>query len=159
MKEAERDLLRHTLATLAYRAGKVLRDAPPGFSTFRAAPDTRTPGEILAHMCDLLDWAVSLARGTQVWRNSQPETWEQDAARFHAALAAFDEALAGEAALGCSCAQLFQGPVADALTHTGQIALLRRMAGTPVRGENYYAADIFAGSVGPEQARPRREFD
>ena len=157
--EAQKQLLRHTLATLAYRGGKTLRGAPEGFSRFRASETTRTPDQVLAHIGDLLDWALSISQGKQEWRNSQPQSWEQDSQRFFAALAAFDAYLASGEPLGAPVEKLFQGPIADALTHVGQIALLRRMANAPVRAENYFRAEIVAGRVGPDQAAPRREFD
>ena len=153
-----RALLRHTVATLAYRAAKAVRGAPESFASHRAGPSTRAPAEILAHMGDLLDWALSMARGQQAWHVSAPLPWEAEVARFHAALAALDRQLAAPEPLGCSAERLFQGPIADALTHVGQIAMLRRLAGTPVRGENYARADIAAGRVGPDQAAPRAEF-
>jgi hypothetical protein len=124
-----REMLRHTLATLAYRGGKALRGAPPGFDTFRAGPGSRAAGEILAHVCDLLDWALLLADGRQAWSDSGLSSWEQGSQRFFEALRRFDERLASDAPLACTPEALFQGPVADALTHVGQIALLRRMAG------------------------------
>jgi hypothetical protein len=151
--------LRHTVATLAYRGGKVLRGVPPEFAGFRAGETTRTPAQILAHLGDLLDWALSLAEGRQAWHDSPPLDWEQGATRFFAALQAFDQRLSAGAPLACSAEGLFQGPIADALTHVGQIALLRRLAGCPVRGENYLAAEITAGRVGPDQASPKREFE
>jgi hypothetical protein len=159
MSDEARTLLRHTVATLAYRGGKVVREAPEGFAGFRAAPGTRTPAQILAHVGDLLDWALGLARGEHVWKDSTPLPWELEVARFFAGLGAFDAFLASEAPLGASPGRLFQGPVADALTHVGQIAMLRRMAGSPVRGENYFKAEIAAGRVGAEQSPPRVEFD
>ena len=152
-------LLRHTVATLAYRGGKAVRGAPAGFSRFQAAPGTRTPGEILAHIGDLLDWAVALAEGKHVWHDSKPVPWEKEIERFHRALEAFDARLAGGKPLGFSAEKLFQGPIADALTHVGQIAMLRRMAGTPIRGENYFRAGIEAGRVGQTQAAAVQEFD
>lgn len=151
--------LRHSLATLAYRAGKTLRGAPEGFAEFRAGEKTRTPGEILAHMGDLLDWALTLADGKHVWHNSTPLAWDREVERFFAGLAAFDRRLATGQPLGFSPEKLFQGPVADALAHTGQIAMLRRMAGAPVRGENYFRAKIAIGWVGEEQEAPVVEFD
>jgi hypothetical protein len=157
--DPQRALLRHTLATLAYRAGKVLRDAPPAFGQFRAGPDTRTPEQILAHMGDLFDWALALAQGHWRWRNSAPLPWPDEVTRFFAALSAFDDQLAGPEALGYPVEILFQGPVADALTHTGQLAMLRRMAGAPVRGESYARADIVVGRTGLEQSESRVEFD
>jgi hypothetical protein len=152
-------MLRHTLATLAYRGGKVMRGAPAGFSSFRSGETTRTPGQILAHLCDLLDWALELADGKQAWHNSEPQPWEQDVDRFFAAVEAFDRRLATGAPLGFPAEKLFQGPVADALTHVGQIGILRRMAGAPVRGENYFRAEIAVGRVGADQSAPVREFD
>jgi hypothetical protein len=153
------ELLRHTVATLAYRGVKALRGAPANLSGFQAAPGVRTPGQILAHIGDLLDWAVSLAKGKQEWHDSAPRTWDEDSARFFAALKAFDDYLASGAPLGTPPEKLFQGAIADALTHIGQINILRRIAGVPIRGENYYRADIVAGRVGAEQAPPKREFE
>jgi hypothetical protein len=152
-------LLRHALATLAYRGGKALRGAPPEFAGFRAGPQTRTPSEILAHLGDLLDWAVTLADGNQKWHDSPAVSWDDGVARFFAALERLDQRLASGAPLGSSAEKLFQGPIADSLTHVGQIAMLRRMAGSPMHGENYFAAEIAAGRVGLDQAAPRREFD
>ncbi len=158
-QDASRELLRHTLATLAYRAAKALRGAPGGFAQWRVVPTTRSAGEILVHLGDLLDWALSLAQGAEQWHDGVPGSWEQDEIRFFAALGAFDAYIAAGAPLHVSAARLFQGPIADALTHVGQLATLRRVAGTPVRGENYFRADIVLGRVGPEQPTPRREFD
>ena len=157
--DTKREMLRHTLATLAYRGGKAVRRVPEGFEGFEAGAGLRTPAQILAHVGDLLDWALSMARGEQRWHNSTPLAWDEEVARFFRRLEEFDAYLASDAPLGVTAEGLFQGPVADALTHVGQIALLRRMAGAPVRGENYFVAEIVAGRVGAEQATPRREFD
>lgn len=152
-------MLRHALATLAYRAGKALRGAPAGFSSFTPAPGSRTAGAILAHMGDLMDWGESIARGAQAWTDSPVQAWDADVARFFAALLRFDAALAMLPAHDAAGPKLFQGPIADALQHTGQLTMMRRLAGAPVRGENYVTADIVEGRVGLEQAAPRREFD
>lgn len=157
--DPKRELLRHTLATLAYRGGKAVRGAPAGFAEFRVGPDTRTPARILAHIGDLLDWALWLARGEHRWKDSEPLPWDAEVERFFAGLAALDAYLASDAPLGRPAEALFQGPVADALTHVGQLTMLRRLAGSPVRGENYARAEIVAGRVGAEQAAPRVEFD
>ena len=153
------DLLRHTVGTLAYRAAKVLRDAPDGFSDFSPGSGARTAGQILAHMGDLFDWALSLANGEHVWRNAPADTWDADTARFFEALQRFDARLASSEPLGNSAERLFQGPIADALAHVGQLAILRRLAGAPVKGENYFKADIAAGRTGPGQSAPKVEFD
>jgi hypothetical protein len=152
------ELFRHTLATLAYRGGKAVRNAPPGFADFRAGEGLRTPGQILAHIGDLLDWGLSIAVGQQKWQDSKPLPWEQEVGRFFAALEKFDEFLASGQPVQAPLEKLFQGPVADALTHVGQIAILRRMAGAPVKGENYHKAEIMIGRVGADQAKPKREF-
>jgi hypothetical protein len=153
-----RALLRHTLATLAYRGRKAVADPPAGFAEFQASATSRSPGQILAHIGDLFDWALSLADGEQRWHDSPPLSWNEETARFFEALRKFDQRLASDTPLGCPAEKLFQGPVADALTHIGQIALLRRLAGAPVRAENYLQADITAGRVGADQSPPRREF-
>ncbi|MFZ0211384.1 MAG: hypothetical protein WBE20_03825 [Candidatus Acidiferrales bacterium] len=157
--DTNRQFLRHTLATLAYRAGKTFRGAPESFADFPASETTRTPGQILAHLGDLIDWATSIARGNEEWHNSAPLPWAQGETRFFAALKAFDDFLATDTALAAPAEKLFQGPIADALTHVGQLAMLRRLAGSPVRGENYFRAEIAVGRVGAQQSPPKREFD
>jgi hypothetical protein len=140
--ESAKELFRHTLATLAYRGGKAFHGVPDRFSDFRIAPGSRTAGEILAHICDLLDWALIMAKEKHVWHESAPQTWDRDVERFSVALAAFDAYIASDSPLNASIDRLFQGPVADALTHVGQIAMMRRLAEAPLKGENYFRADI-----------------
>jgi hypothetical protein len=159
---ASRQLLRHAVATLAYRGAKALRGAPAGFADFKAAGaggTTRTTGQILAHIGDLLGWGLSLAKGAQEWHNSPSLPLDEGTVRFFTALRAFDAYLASDAPLCCSAEKLMQAPIADALTHIGQISMLRRLAGAPVRGENYGKAEILAGRVGAEQTAPKIEFD
>jgi uncharacterized damage-inducible protein DinB len=157
--DARRDLLRHTLATLAYRGGKALRGMPPEATSFRAAPGTRSVLEIVAHMGDLLAWALTLARGQHAWNPASPQAWDQEVARFFEGLRSFDALLASPEPLACPIERLFQGPIADALTHVGQVALLRRLAGSAVRAENYFRADVQVGRVGPEQTDARVQFE
>ena len=156
--DPKRELLRHTLATVAYRAGKAVRNAPETFAEFRGGEGSRTPGQILAHMGDLFDWALSIAKGQRTWKDSTPLAWEKEMERFFAALKSFDDCLASSEPLHATPEKLFQGPVADALTHTGQIAMLRRMAGSPVRGESYFDAQVAVGRIGADQVPPKREF-
>lgn len=159
LPDPARQLLRHTVATVAYRGGKALRGAPESFAGFAAGDTARTPAQILGHLGDLFAWALSMARGQQEWKEAPAAAWNENVARFHATLQAFDDYLASDAALQAPAEKLFQGPVADALTHVGQIAILRRLAGCAIRGENYFKAEIVTGRVGAEQAAPRREFD
>jgi hypothetical protein len=156
---AETSFLRHTLATLAYRAEKTLRATPAGFATHRIGPHSRTPLEIVGHMGDLLEWAGSLAAGQWSWKPAAHGEWAADVARFFAALARVDAQLASAAPLGHPASVIFQGPIADALTHVGQIALLRGHCESPVRPESYGRAEIVAGRVGREQSARRAEFD
>jgi hypothetical protein len=154
----ERAFLRHTLATVAYRGGKALRNVPDSFAAFSACEGARTPAQLVAHLGDLYEWALSIVAGKQVWRDSQPLAWEKEVARFFASLKNFDDYLASDSPVHEIPEKLFQGPIADSLTHIGQIAILRRIANCPVKGENYHKAEIVAGRVGAEQAVPRREF-
>jgi hypothetical protein len=154
-----RQLLRHIIATVAYRAGNALRGAPDSFSSFPVGDKSRTPAQILAHMGDLFDWALSIAQGNQTWHDSTPLAWNTEVERFFAAIRKFDDFLASDEPLHGSVGSLFQGPIADALNHTGQIAMLRRVSGSPIKGENYFKAEIVAGRVGLEQSAPRREFE
>jgi hypothetical protein len=151
-----RQLLRHTLASLAYRATRALEGASESFASFDGCG--RQPIRILAHMGDLFDWALSAAQGNERWHNSTPLPWSEEMARFFATLQAFDAYLASDAILHASAEALFQGPIADALTHVGQLAMQRRLAGTPTRGENFFVATIAAGQVSAQQAPAVQPF-
>lgn len=157
--EDTRALLRHIVATIAYRGGKAVRGAPASFAAYSPDGSPRTAGRILAHVGDLFDWALSQARGAEAWNDSTPLDWDGERERFFAALQRLDDYLASGAPLAMPAERLFQGPLADALTHIGQLAMLRRLAGAKIKGENYSRAEIVAGRVGAEQTAPRREFD
>ncbi len=153
------EIIRHTVATLAYRAAKTIRGAPESFATFRLTPTSQTPVEIVAHMGDLFDWAYTMIAGQTKWNTATPQEWHKECARFFAALEKFDETLASGNPIRYELTRMFQGPIADALTHTGQLAMLRRLHGSPMKGESYNRADIVIGRVGFEQtpADPRNE--
>jgi hypothetical protein len=157
--DPKRELLRHAVATVAYRGGKAVRGAPESFAGFGADHSPRPPVKILAHIGDLFDWALTQARGAEAWVDSPPLPWNQEVARFFATMGRFDGYLASDAPLAVPPEQLLQGAIADALTHVGQLAMLRRLAGVPIRGENYSRAQIVAGRVTGDQAAPPREFD
>jgi len=159
LKDPVRAFLRHALATIAYRAAKVERLAPPGFGDFKLGKAARTPVELVAHMGDLFDWALTMAQGKAEWVQSKPKAWRSEVQRFHGSLLALDRYLASDAPLGATAEELFQGPISDALTHIGQIAILRRQDDSPVRSEVYASADIASGRVGAEQPKNRLEFD
>jgi hypothetical protein len=154
--DEKRELLRHTLATVAYRTARALEGAPDHFAGFAGAG--RMPVQILAHMGDLFDWALSAAVGQQRWQVTQPRAWAEEQQRFFESLQTFDAFLAGGGPLHASVEQLMQGPVADALTHVGQLAMLRRLSGSPTVGENFYVAEIKAGQVGSVQPAAARPF-
>jgi hypothetical protein len=154
--DEKRDLLRHTLATLAYRTVRALESAPESFANFDSAG--RSPVEILAHMGDLFLWALSMAQGNPAWQNSHPIGWPQEQQRFFAALSAFDAYLASSSKVHSPIDRLMQGPVADALCHAGQLAMLRRLAGSPTRGENFYVAAITIGQINSVQPEPVKPF-
>jgi hypothetical protein len=154
--DEKRELLRHTLATLAYRVARALNDAPEGFGDFEGAG--RRPVEIVAHMGDLFDWALSAVHGQERWHFSKPLPWAEEQARFLAALGALDTFLASDEPVYASIERLMQGPVSDALCHAGQLAMMRRLAGNPTRGENFYVAAVAVGQVGADQPEPVQPF-
>ncbi len=157
----DREFLRHTCATVAYRAAKTMRGAPDSFAHYKPGPSSKTPLEIVAHMGDLFDWGLTIVRGDPKWNSATPQDWDSECKRFFAALARFDEALGSTEPVHNELTRIFQGPVADALTHTGQLAMLRRLHGSPMKGESYTRADIVIGRVTSEQtpADPKFEFD
>jgi hypothetical protein len=138
--------LRHTLATLAYRANRTIENAPQSFADTTAGAGARPAVEVLAHMGDLLDWALSLANGDEKWNDSTPLPWTQEVHRFHDALGKLDARIASGGPLQAPAAQIFQGAIADAIWHTGQLAMLRRLAASPIESENYAAAPIREGT-------------
>src|SRR5579863_1994858 len=152
----KREFLRHTVAALAYRATRALEGAPDIFPTFDGCG--RQPIQILAHMGDLFDWALSAVQGSERWHNSVPLPWPDERARFFAALKGFDDYLASDQALHAEVEALFQGLIADALTHVGQIAMMRRLAGSAACGENFFVAKITAGQVTAEQPAAVQPF-
>ena len=155
----KRSLLRHTVATVAYRGGKAVRGAPASFASYSADGSSRTPVKVVAHIGDLFDWALSQAKGAEAWNESTPLAWDREVERFFATLQRFDDFLASDAPLAAPPERIFQGAIADALAHVGQLAMLRRLAGVKIKSENYSRAEIVAGRVGGEQTAPRREFD
>ncbi len=151
-------LLRHLLAVIAYRGGKVLRDAPEGFGNTRVREDTRSAVEILSHINDTLQWGLTAVKGKQEWKEQAPGEWRDQVDRFFDVLKRFDDELKQVDDLPCSAERLIAGPLADSLTHIGQLSTLRKLAGSPVMGENYFVADIETGSIGRDQPAPNREF-
>ena len=154
---ATQAVLRHMLATLAYRAAKVVRDVPADFGARTFGESTRRPTRIVAHMADLMAWGVTLARGEYSWTAAGGDDWNVEVARFFEQLATLDREL--EALVPGAAEPVIQGPLADALTHVGQLSMLRGMAGAPVRPESYARAEIVAGRTGREQAASKKEFD
>ena len=109
--KTERGMIRHAVATMVYRGAKTLRDAPAKFGAFRLKPESRTPVEIVAHMGDLFDWALSMAKGQEIWRSSPPQEWDREVARFYASVKEFDSYLATSSPIACPLDRLFQGPI------------------------------------------------
>jgi hypothetical protein len=158
--DSTRIFLRHLVATLAYRASKVLRDAPAGFAEFFSSPGARVPVQILAHMADLMGWAVRMAQGENLWRPEGTGDWDTEMRRFFEGLLSLDRILSSDAVMDRTTAmKLTQAPLADVLTHVGQLAMLRGASGAPVRPESYARAPIVVGIVGLDQAPPGFEFD
>ena len=156
--DVTRQFLRHTLATIAYRIRKPITDVPDNYPSFKVGPESMSPVQIVAHLGDLMEWSLSLAQGSQRWQTSTPLEWKREVERFYTTLKNLDDYLATSDPLHAPAERLFQGPIADALTHVGQLSIMRRLAGSPVRGENYFVADVKAGVVDSNQAKAVREF-
>jgi hypothetical protein len=154
-------ILRHLVATIAYRAGKAVRDTPREFGAYRQTPDSPSSADILAHMGDLMEWVLRLMRGEWTWTTAVPQAWDGEIDRFFRTLKALDDELASGAPIKLDPAKLIQGGLADALTHTGQLAMLRRLSGHKMKSESYARADVVVGRVGLDQTKPvpRNEFD
>lgn len=154
--DQKQTLLQHFLAALAYRTQKALRGAPPEFASFRAAPKVRTPHELIRHMDGVLGYSRTFFIGGAYRAPEFPD--------FRAAIAHFHETLADVALhieRGTDLREvtpeiLLQGPFSDAMTHAGQIALLRRLAGHAVPPENFVFAEINVKNLGPDQPLPAR---
>ena len=154
MTESRR-LLQHFLAALAYRTQKALRGAPDGFADFRAGTHVRTPHELLWHMTGVIGYARTMLHGGDYAPPRLP-TFREEIERFHETLAALRDDFANEALRArITDAQFLQGPLADAMTHAGQLAMLRRLAGSPVPSEDFIFADVQATNVGARQPEPR----
>jgi hypothetical protein len=148
-------LLNHFLAALAYRTQKALRGAPGDFGSFRAIDGVRTPAELVQHMTSVLGYARTQFIGGRYWPEPL-ESLDDEIARFHEMLGLLAQHLRnGDPLLdGMSEERLLQGPFSDAMTHAGQLALLRRLAGAPVPPENFIVAEIEPDRLGPDQAEP-----
>jgi len=159
LDRSKREFLRHIVSTVAYRGAKVIRNAPETFGDFKIGETTKTPLQILSHMGDLFAWALSQAEGNEIWEDSKTLDWNKESERFFNTIREFDEYLVSDKPFYAPADKLFQGPIADALTHVGQIAMLRRLADSPIKGENYFKAGVKIGHVSSEQEDPPYEFD
>ena len=155
--DRDRELLRHFLAAIAYRTQKAVRGAPDHYANFSAGNRTRSPVELLRHMTALMGYVQThFVGGSYPTKPDQLSTFQAEVARFHEMLGAVGEMLAGDAPCAISTEQLLQGPFADTMTHVGQLAMLRRLADSPVAPENFIYADIRADRLGPDQPPPAR---
>ena len=151
----DRELMRHAVAVIAYRGGKPLRGAPASFASYEPTPGGNTPLKLVAHIADLMEWALTHLEGQPRFPKVTPVKWDAEVARFYAALDAY---LASDQPVRCEFGRLLAGPIADSINHIGQLMMLRRMAGSAVYGENYFVADIVTGRVGLDQAPPVKPF-
>ncbi len=150
-------MVRHFLAALAYRFHKAVKDAPEGFAELDAGHGIRSPLAIVHHVNGVLGYArVVLETGDlDHWHEVPRLGWREQLALVHQTLEAIDALLAADRRIDPDKLQrLLQGPLADAMTHVGQLAMLRRVAGSPIHAESFYKADIRAGQVGEAQPEP-----
>lgn len=145
-QDQKRELLRHMVATVAYRGKIAIEDAPADFGGFRATSETRSAAEVLAHIGDLLEGSCYLLKGEFVELSSQPLAWSDEVDRFMGAVKQLDDFLASDTPLAQPAEKMVQGPIGDALTHVGQIVMLRRIAGCPIGQTAYFTAEIVPGT-------------
>ena len=149
-----RELLCHFLAALAYRTQKALRGAPPAFSEFRAGINVRTPHELVWHMTGVIGYARTMFHGAK-FAPPRLDTFEAEVARFHETLKGLQDDFADPSLTATlTDEQFLQGMLSDAMTHAGQLAMLRRLAGSPVASENFIYADIRRDNVTASQPEP-----
>ena len=152
-----RDTLRHFLAALAYRLQKSIRGAPEDYWYFEAGQGVRTPGRIVRHINGVLSYAVAIIESGNLDQRTHLEdlSWQDELERFHQTLKVLDQHLLNQPNLSDDLLRrLLQGPLSDAMTHIGQLATLRRMAGFPVRAENFMKANVQTGHLGADQPEP-----
>jgi len=155
--DRDRELLCHFLAAIAYRTQKTLRGAPEHYPMFSAGNRVRTPVELLRHMSALMGYVRAFFQGGSYPVKPDPlPTFQEEVARFHDLVEAVGELLKSGTPCSLSTEQLFQGPFADTMTHVGQLAMLRRLADSPVAPENFIYADIRADRLSAEQPPPAR---
>jgi hypothetical protein len=155
--DRDRELLRHFLAAIAYRTQKALRGAPQHYPTFSAGNRVRTPLELIRHMTALLGYVRTFFQGGSYPMKPDPlPTFQQEVGRFHEMVEAVGKLLASDAKCSISTEQLLQGPFADTMTHVGQLAMLRRLADSPVAPENFIDADIRGDRLHADQPPPAR---
>ena len=150
-------MLRRSLVALAYRFAKVIDGAPERFPAFEPGFKVRSPHEVVRHINGVLNYALNIVRSGDPDKRERLVTlaWEQEVARAHAILAALDDELSTGEPDSEMLQRLLQGPISDAMTHVGQLAMLRRLAGSPISGENFFRADLALGRLGPDQPPPR----
>lgn len=150
--DPKRELLRHFLAALAYRTQKAVRGAPASFADFAPGEQVRSPKELVMHMTTVLGYARSFFRGGGTWWPDPLPSMDEEMERFHGVIQELAGHLeAGDLMEGTTPERMLQGPFADAMTHAGQIAMLRRLAGCPIPPENFIMAEITSQNVGPDQ--------
>lgn len=150
----KRAVLRHFLAALAYRTQKALRGAPDNFGYFQAGQKVRTPADLVRHMTSVLGYARTFFVGGH-YRAEPLADLAAEVSRFHSMLEDLARHLATDTELhGTTEERLLQGPLADAMTHAGQLAMLRRLAGSPIPPENFIQAAVDPSNLSPEQPEP-----
>jgi len=152
--DEKRQMLRHFLAAIAYRTQKALRGAPSSFADFEAGHQVRTPHELVLHMDSVLGYALTHFEGGS-YRPEKLPSFEGEIRRFHGKLERLARHLEERTAfLGTTPEKMLQGPFADVMTHAGQLAMLRRLSGSPIPPENFIVAEISPENLGPDQPEP-----
>ena len=150
------ELLRHMLATIAYRFQKTVRNTTEEFGVFRNTRDTRTPIEIINHMYDVLNKTKIFIEKERYDKTSTAQLeLRLEIERFHRVLNNLDVVLSEKELDIKFSKRLLQGPLSDVLCHIGQIAMLSGQSGNKIKGEDFFSAKIMTGNTSSEQALPK----
>ena len=147
------EMLRHFLASITYRATKAIKNVPETYPAHDLGKGVKTPLRILHHITGVLTYAHSFFEHYDT-THIDVKSWDAEVGEFYSILSKLDKSIQEKKPKEVTEEQLLQGPLSDAMTHIGQLSMLRRLADSPLPSENFIFADVRKGAVGPNQPDP-----
>ncbi len=133
--------IQHFLKVLSYRFEKAIHNAAESYPKHASGHGIRTPLELLGHMNGVLEFAISSLKN-QPRRNIPEQSWQEQITLYYEKLKELNQLMQENSFDTDTLERILQGPLADAMTHIGQLAMMRRLANSAIAGENYFAADM-----------------